>query len=127
MVKTAISAMTAKDVTSALNENALGSDKSLTAVVAKLIGLAFDTACIQVGIAPPGTNAVLMKSNGNVRNAPMPKTVSALLVLRPRVNEIPDHANPKKAIRWRRSRIESPTKRASYASMKCRSPIRPTR
>jgi len=105
MVKTAITAMTARDVISAPNENASGNDKSRTAVVAKLIGLAFDTACIQVGIAAPGTNAVLMKSNGNVRNAPMPKTVSALLVLSPSVNEIPDQANPKKAIMKRVSNI----------------------
>jgi hypothetical protein len=105
MVKTAINAMTARDVTSALNENASGSDKSLTAVVAKLIGLALDTACIQVGIAPAGTNAVLMKSSGNVRKAPIPKTVSALLVRRPSVSEIPDQANPKNAMIKRVSNI----------------------
>ena len=105
IVTTAISAMTAKDVTSALKENELGNARSLTAVIAKLIGFTLETSCIQVGMALAGTRAVLMKSSGKVRNAPIPKTVSALLVLRPSVSEIPDHANPKKAMMNRVSRI----------------------
>ena len=38
------------------------------------------------------------KWSGKVRNAPIPKTVSAFLVRRPSASEIPDHASPKKAI-----------------------------
>jgi hypothetical protein len=53
---------------------------------------------------PNGTSAVLMNSRGNVRKAPIPKTVSALFVLRPRASEMPDHASPKKAMMNRTSR-----------------------
>ena len=41
-----------------------------------------------------GTSAVLMKSSGKVRKAPIPNTVSALFVLRPRVER---DARPRQA------------------------------
>src|SRR5271169_468444 len=96
--------MTARAETSALNENVLGIEMSLTAVTAKLMGLALETSCIQEGIAVTGTSAVLMKSSGNVRKPPIANTVSELLVLRPRVREITDQAKPKNAITKRVSR-----------------------
>ncbi len=72
-----------------------------------LIGLNWDTVAIQAGkrdgqegqkIEGDGTNAVLMNKRGKVREPAMPKTVSALLVLRPIESDIPDHARPKKAM-----------------------------
>ena len=61
------------------------------------MGFTLETLCIQLGMAV-GTSAVLMKSSGNVRNPPMPKTVSALFVLSPSVREMPDQASPKNAM-----------------------------
>src|ERR1700733_6383839 len=104
MVRAAISAMTAMAESSALKENELGIEMSLTAVTAKLMGLTLETSCIHVGIAVTGTSAVLMKSSGKVRKPPIANTVSELLVLRPRVREIPDQANPKNAMMKRVTR-----------------------
>ena len=48
---------------------------------------------------------MLMNNKGKVRNAPIPKTVSALFVLRPIVKEMPDHASPKKDMMKKINRI----------------------
>ena len=88
--------MNAEAISPAANQ--FGIDKTRTAFTAKLIGLTLDMFAIQFGIAACGTKAVLMNSRGKVRKPPIPNTVSALRVLSPMANEMPDHASPKKAI-----------------------------
>src|SRR3989454_12657277 len=67
------------------------------AFTAKLIGLKFDTFCIQPGMKPRETSAVLMNRRGKVTAPAIPKTVSALFVFSPSARDIPDQARPKKA------------------------------
>jgi hypothetical protein len=69
------------------------------AFTARLIGFTLETVLIQSGIIPglSETRAVLMNSNGKVRNPAIPNTVSEFLVFNPKAREIPDQAKLKYA------------------------------